>query len=298
MSMNEAKSAPTPEAWAVPWDAFPSEAEAESLKLENPKGRLHDFCQRTKCGQPKLTVERKGTVFGVAMRMRVHGRAFESAMQWAWDRMLAEQMAARALLRQLVESEDAGDPGEWVTADEEGALRFENPKGALLERCVVLRLTPMFEVRSIVAATGPCFEANAHVVLEDGREVWSDIRRSMNAKLVEQAVARSLLGHLLAELPERMTGSTSAPASDARTGEPRSVLNELRQKGRLRNYAFVVERVEGPPHAHIFYTSGHAERATGERLTVDALGAPSKKEGERLVAQKLLELLARPHDQK
>lgn len=297
--MNETENTPpAPEVWTVPWDAFPSEAEAETLTRENPKGRLFEFCQRTKCGRPKFTIEVKGTVHGAAMRILVHGRTLESGMQWAWERGLAEQMAARALLRQLVESEDAGEPGEWITKDEEARLRFENPKGSLLERCIVLRLTPVFDVRSIVAEQGPCFEASAHVVLEDGGEVWSDIRRSANAKLVEQAVARSLLGHLLAELPELVTGPASAPALAALTGEPRSILNELRQKGRLRDYGFVVERVEGPPHAPIFRMSGHAERATGERLTVDAIGAPSKKEGERLVALRLLELVAPSHDPK
>ncbi len=266
--------------------AFVTDAEAAALTRENPKGRLFEFCQRTKCGRPKLTLTKKGEAHGVEMHLRLEGRALASGMQWATTRMLAEQLAARALLAALATREDVGEEDEELTSEEEATLARQNPKGRLLEQCVARRLTPVFEVRPIVTTQGPRFEGSAHVVLEDDQEVWSALRRGPSAKLVEQAVAKSLLAEL--------DGATeSADEELPEVGaHPRSVLNELHQKGQLRAFGFEVVRTEGPPHAPMFHTEGYAERSNGERVTAAPVVSPSKKMGERLVALKLLRLLA------
>ena len=267
------------------WRTFPTAAEVAELARTNPKGRLLEFCARARCEAPEIAVERTATLSGASMTLVLVGQAFDSGMHWAADRITAEQLAARSLLEALAQTEDDAEPGEWVSEEEEARLRRENPKGALLEHCTRLRLTPRFEVRPVVTAEGPGFEASALVERADGDEVWSDLRRARQAKTAEQAAAESLLGRLAGEAP-----SPALPVV-AVSQEPRSVLNELRQRGALRDYGFAVERVDGPPHAPVFHMRGYVEREGADRFEVAGVEAASKKEGERLVAQRLLERL-------
>jgi hypothetical protein len=74
-------------------------ADAEEITRANPQGRLFEFCQRTKCGRPKLTVSKANDGHVVTMTLRVAGRPLESGEHWARTRVLAEQLASRALLR-------------------------------------------------------------------------------------------------------------------------------------------------------------------------------------------------------
>jgi hypothetical protein len=176
-----------------------------------------------------------------------------------------------------------------MTAEDEARFARGNAKGQLLEHGVVHRLTPVFDVRPLVTPSGPCFEASAHVVLADGREVWSALRRGSKEKLVEHAVATSLLEELAAE---RDTEGDDVPDVG---DDPRTVLNELRQKGQVRDYGFTLVRTEGPPHAPVFHVAGYVERNAGVRIEAAPDGAPSKKIGERLVALRLVRMLmARP----
>ncbi len=268
------------------WRAFPTSEEVVAPTRANPKGRLLEFCARARCEPPEIAIERGTTLSGARMTLTVEGQAFESGMHWAADRMTAEQMAARALLDALARTEDEAEPREWVPDDDEPRLRRENPKGALLERCARLRLTPRFEVRPVVTTEGPGFEASAFIERADGEEVWGDLRRARQAKTAEQAAAASLLLRL-----DEEAALSSAPAS-VTVREPRAVLNELRQNGVLRDYGFVVEGFDGPSHAPVFHMSGFVELATGERLEVHSVDAGSKKDGERRVAERLLARLS------
>ncbi len=271
--------------------ALATEAEIEALTHDNPKGRLFEFCQRTKRGRPKLTLSKDGELHGVAMHLRVDGRLLESALKWATTRRVAEQLAARALLDVLASGEEESEPDEELTADDEARVTRANAKGKLLERCVVLRLSPVFDVRPLVTAGGARFEASAHVVLGDGREVWSALRRGPTAKGAEHAVAELLLGELEAARADAAAeDDDDAPPEVG--GDPRMILNELRQKGRLRDFGFALVRTEGPPHAPMFHIAGHIERNDGERLKAAPVAAPSKKMGERLIALRLVRMLA------
>jgi dsRNA-specific ribonuclease len=269
------------------WRTFPTPDEVTALTRANPKGCLLEFCARARSEPPEIAVERTATLSGAAMTLTVGGRTFESGMHWAAERMTAEQLAARALLEALAQTEDDAEPGEWVTEEDEGRLRRENPKGALLERCIRLRLTPRFEVRPVVTPEGAGFEASAFVERADGEDVWSALRRACQAKTAEQAAAESLLHRLTEEAP----GSPALVPSEVTSREPRSVLNELRQRGELMDYGFTLERVEGPPHAPVFHMKGFVERMGGARVEIAGVEAASKKEGERLVAQQLLQRL-------
>jgi dsRNA-specific ribonuclease len=249
--------------------------------IENPKGKLLEFCARAKVLPPTIAVERSGERWGVAMTLVVHGRTLESKMHWAHARASAEQLAAGDLLAELARTSE-GEPSEVVAADEETALRLANPKGKLLERCVVLRVAPVFDVHPVLTGDGNGFEASVGVTLPNGDELWSDIRRARTAKAAEQAAAASLLPQVLAATTAPLPVQPPSPA------DARSALNELRMRGALSDYGFVLERVDGPPHAPVFCVRAFALDPDGARVEVPAATASTKKEAERLVAERLL----------
>ena len=202
-------------------------------------------------------------------------------MQWAHARTSAEQLAAGDLLAELATTSE-GEPSEVVAEDEEATLRLANPKGKLLERCVVLRVAPVFDVHPVLTGDGNGFEASVGVTLPNGDELWSDIRRARTAKAAEQAAAASLLPQVLAATKE-----ASLPRPPSQT-DARSALNELRMRGGLRDYGFVLERVDGPAHAPLFFVTAFAIGTGGDRIEVPTVTASSKKEAERLAAERLL----------
>jgi dsRNA-specific ribonuclease len=268
------------------WRASPTSAEVVALTRENPKGKLLEFCARAKCGPPAIEAVHGNTLSGARMTLTVEGQAFDSDMHWAPERIVAEQLAARALLQALAQTEDA-DPVAWVDEESAAGLRQTNPKGALLEICVRLGMTPRFEVRPVVTAQGAGFEAGVFVERAEGEELWGDLRRAREAKIAEQATAASLL-ELLWKVDE---DRPREPAHSVTGLEPRSALNEMQQRGTLRAYGFALERVEGPPHAPVFFMNGFVELRIGDRIEVTSIEAPSKKEAERRAAAQLLERL-------
>ncbi len=249
--------------------------------LENPKGKLLEFCARAKVLPPTIAVERSGDRWGVTMTLVVHGRTLESVMQWAHARASAERLAAGDLLAKLANTSE-GEPDEVVGEDEEAALRLANPKGKLIERCVALRVAPVFDVHPVLTGDGSGFEASVGVTLPNGDELWSEIRRARTAKAAEQAAAASLLP----QVPAAAKAALLAPMPSLT--DARSALNELRMRGGLRDYGFLLERVEGPPHAPVFFVKAFALGTNGDRPEVPAVTASSKKEAERLAAERLL----------
>ncbi len=252
-----------------------------SPPLGNAKGKLLEFCARAKLLPPTLAVERSGERWGVSMTLVIQGGGtLETHRHWGHARAAAEQRAAQELLDELATHSEA-EPGEVVTEEEEAAHRLENPKGKLLERCTVLRVTASFDVHPVLTRDGQGFEASVSVTLPNGEEVWSEIRRARSAKAAEQAAAASLLPQVLAASAAPPT--TLPPLSI----DARSTLNELRSRGGLRDYGFTLERVEGPPHKPIFHMRAFALRSNGERVDVASVTAASKKEAERLAAERL-----------
>lgn len=252
------------------------------VAADNPKGKLLEFCARARCA-PTFDHLVSGSMHGASVALVVDGEELHSGVHWATERTLAEQRAASALLSQLAALEDEGDAGEWVSEGEAAELRASNPKGRLLEHCVRAAMpAPSFDVRPVVTLDGPGFEATAHLVVGED-EIWGDVRRASTAKAAEQATAASLLA--------RLPGVAAAEPVKVTAIEPVSVLNELRQKNAIRDYAFAVQRIEGPPHAPVFRLAGFSVRADGSGVEVRDVEAASKKEGERRAAVQLLDKL-------
>ena len=99
---------------------------------------------------------------------------------------------------------------QTATAEElEAALRRENPKGRLWERCAKLGLEPP-SVRHRVL--GPTHQAE--MTLEIGEwELSSGVQSASSRRLVEQLAARALFAELEAYLAEERPGRPRAPAA-------------------------------------------------------------------------------------
>ncbi|MEE9145890.1 MAG: MBL fold metallo-hydrolase, partial [Candidatus Tectomicrobia bacterium] len=125
--------------WPLTKRAFKAEASAEelalaeTLKQENPKGKLLEFCARRRLPRPKMletTDEDGGHV--IELQMEIAAELVTSGMQRAFSKTVAEQLAAKALLACLSAAE-ATVAALHVTEAQRQHLEQQNPKGKLLE---------------------------------------------------------------------------------------------------------------------------------------------------------------------
>ena len=214
-----------------------------------------------------------------------------SGPQAAWSRAMAEQLAARELLAELdaLVRDEGLEPPEpppratlsddddvWeVDASDADRLRDANPKGAVFEWCQKRRppiARPRFEVRK---APGGGVYVRATLLTLHLASPWFRAARRQTA---EQAAAEALLPLLPDELPEQGGGQL----------DPRSALNELRQKGAIADYAFDVAPGPGSPQAR-FTAVGRMTLLGGRVYATASMEGASKKEATLLAAQALLE---------
>lgn len=250
-----------------------------ALKAENPKGKLLELCTRRRLGAPVAKHVADGNAHTIEWTLHTPDGAVTSGAHTASSRVLAEQLAARALLSRLAEG-----AGEARAVDEarEAALKQQNPKGRLLELASRLRVgAPSFRVEPAVDG----FVATATVPRGDGATLASGAWRARQAKTAEQAAAAELLDALTGAAEEAREAPLSPAARD-----PRMQLNEMRQLGLIAAYGFEVVAQRGASHAPVFEMRGFARLGDGEVCHTEAVEAKSKKEGEVALAGPLLAL--------
>jgi dsRNA-specific ribonuclease len=124
--------------------------------------------------------------------------------------------------------------------------------------------------------------------------------RARTARGAEQAAAAWLLEHAP---PVPLSPEAGAGAPQAQTAasppvpsgaDPRMQLNELRQRGQLRDFGYTAVRTDGPPHQPVFVMQGWATLADGRRLQTEELAAGSKKAAERELGARLYALVTGP----
>lgn len=255
---------------------------AEELKAENPKGRLLEYCMRRGVEPPEFAATPvAGGRHRVSLRFETEGEVVESGAFEAGTPLVAEQLAARALLGKLAAAAEP-DGAERVDAAEAERLRAENPKGRLLERCTrARRCPPEFTVEPL---PGGGFAGYAALDAWEEGPLESVRFRGESAKVVEQAAAADLL----ARLPEdRPAAGADAPAGP----DPRLALNRWRQTEQILDFGYEAVDVRGPSHRPEFSVRAWAERRDGPRVETDPVAAGSKKEAQRLAAAALVDLL-------
>jgi dsRNA-specific ribonuclease len=266
----------------------------EALDLENPKGRLWEACARLHVAPPQIRHAASGPRHRVEMQLEVGEWELTSGVHWGWSRKVAEQVAARALLDELdalgddepslrpaLKPEPESNLGDDVfDVDEEDVarLRQSSPKGQVYEWCQKQRppvRRPRFEMRQ---ARGGGALVRGWLDTLGLSSPWFRARRRKEA---EQAAAEALL--LL--LPT----SEDAPDADATaTANPRTVLNELVQHGRLADCEMEVTSQRGTAHAPLFTAEGRATLLDGRVIRTAPCEGASKREAMTRTARALL----------
>jgi dsRNA-specific ribonuclease len=268
---------------------FPVEAELEEqLKRTNPKGRLLEFCTRTRIELPQTASEAQGAFYRVTMSLSYQGETLSSGPQQAASKKAAEQLAAQALL-EIVSQRTAATDVSRVSAAEIARLQAANPKGQLWEWCAQKKWpAPRFEQQADLE--GYC--VRAVLTLDKDESLVSAWHSAATSKVAEQAAAEALLQ----VLQRRPTGDQ--PEVAATTPEPpagvnaAARLNELKQAGILQSTGYEVIQQDGPSHQPVFTLVAWATTPDGQTSVTAPVSAPSKKAGQRAAAERLLELLA------
>lgn len=277
-------------------DIFPEERELENtLKTENPKGRLLEFCMRVRIDPPDVDIQQRGAFHEAVMTLQYDDRTLESGPCRAASKKTAEQLAAKKLL-ELMHSLDDAEEVVAVRSDQIAHLQSRNPKGKLLEWCARKKVPPpKFEQGS--SASG--HRVRARLTIGSGENeivtTWFDAPKLKGA---EQAAAEVIWEQLPEELPEQVEATEESISAAKISAPPPSpgrnsamLLNQLCQVGVLAAVGFDVTDQSGPSHQPTFTIVGWASTPDGRTLRTEAVRASSKKAAQRAAADLLFDLL-------
>jgi Cft2 family RNA processing exonuclease len=277
-------------------DIFPAEAALENaLKEENPKGKLIELAMRQRIAAPEFVIKEDGPFYTAIGSMQFDGVRFESGPHSAAVKRTAEQLAARALLREIEKRTSLKTVVTQVTDAEASALKAENPKGRLLEWCTANSVTtPRFELKADV--NGYC--AEAAITLADKTMVRSGVYCAATKKVAEQAAANALLDKVRDKIPEKEEVLSKQPEEGIPPAEsvvsgrdPMMLLNEMRQLGLLKDFGYDIDSVGGSSHQPTFSIVGWAVLESDEEVEAEPIEATAKKTGRRLAAEMIIKRL-------
>jgi Cft2 family RNA processing exonuclease/dsRNA-specific ribonuclease len=300
--------------WSTTPGAPDDRADAGDLRQENPKGKLLELAMRRRAPAPRLREFTEGATFVAEFQWDLDGHALTSGPQRASGRKQAEQLAARALLDRVSAAlpERPIRPIDEATA---AALRDRNPKGKVLELCARFGLAlPRFERDERPAGAA----GRAWITLAEHGDRATSWYLAPRLKDTEQAAYQELSDLLwswkhgtlpppdpapdagaspplaapepsaAADLP---SGTPAAPLPPHLQGEPRGVLNHLRQKGMIDKYEFEQIERRGPTHQPVFVLEGRVDLG-GDRVTTGPVEGRTRREAEASAAARLLALVA------
>ncbi len=299
--------------WPLTKAAMPSEPSpeelllAETLKVENPKGKLLEWCMRRRLDRPDTREHADDTGSHVVeMVIEMDGAQVSSGPQTASAKKVAEQLAAKVLLDRLSGQEQMVEAAE-VDEAQQAILEQQNPKGKLLEFCAQRKLSsPQFDVVAVVGG----FRCVAQIRLSGSNTLETQPFQATRAKVAEQAAAAELYQKLrswknkrsdkttvpeehLAAKPASVSSSPGPDHADKALQRPdaRMQLNHWRQQRHLVNFGYELVDHQGPSHQPIFVMTAWAELPGGNRCTTDHISAGSKKEAQMAAADALRALL-------
>ena len=181
--------------WPLTKAAMPSEPSpeelllAETLKAENPKGKLLEWCMRRRLEPPDTREHTDDSEWHVVeMKLEIDGTPVSSGPQKASVKKVAEQLAAKVLLDRLSDQEQRIEAAK-VDDVQRVILEQDNPKGKLLEFCAKRKLpNPQFEVVAVVGG----FRCVAKIGLKQSNRLETQPFEAIRAKVAEQAAAAEL----------------------------------------------------------------------------------------------------------
>ena len=272
------------------------------MKRINPKGRLYELCSRLEIAPPDRARTKDPHGYRVQLSLSFRDACLRSKEHHASEKKLAEQLAARDLLEQLtLELQASNDWGEAERLADQSvdALKNSNPKGRLNERCQKQRWT-LANFESFPTPQG--FVCRAVVLDDAGRRRTSKPFTHHQLKACEQAAAADLLTQLTSAAPDPPSAtkaSSATPGSPTATKTPSTapignammILNSMRQRKALKAFGYDVVDRRGPAHSTTFVMRGWAQDASGARVETMDVEVHSKKQGQRDLAQLLLDAL-------
>jgi dsRNA-specific ribonuclease len=185
---------------------------AETLKVENPKGTLLEWCMRRRLARPTTqeTTDENGWHV-IELEMEIEGERVSSGPQKAFAKKVAEQLAAKALLDCLRAREQTVAAVD-VSEAQRLSVAQQNPKGKLLEFCMQHKLPrPTYKAEAVVEG----YRCVATLALSSGITLQSQPFQTTRAKVAEQVAAADLYEKLLswnASRPEATEVAVEHPA--------------------------------------------------------------------------------------
>jgi Cft2 family RNA processing exonuclease/dsRNA-specific ribonuclease len=275
---------------------------AETLKVENPKGKLLEWCMRRRLGSPTLRESTDAdSRFVMELELEIQGERVSSGPHRALAKKVAEQLAAKTLLESLSRQEQTVEAIS-VSEAQQLSLEQQNPKGKLLEFCAQRKWSPpKFQTEAMVEG----YRCGVTIALPGGARLHTKLFLAARAKVAEQAAAAALYDQLVTweqNRPDEPTVSVDhqagAPAAipispDAAPQRPdaRVQLNQWRQQQHLVNFGYELMDHHGPSHQPVFVMMAWAELPGGDRRITAPVTAGSKKEAQLAAASALRALL-------
>jgi dsRNA-specific ribonuclease len=279
---------PLTQAAATPEPSAEERELAETLKAENPKGKLLEWCMRRRLDSPTLreSTDADGG-FVMELELEIEGERVSSGPYRASAKKVAEQLAAKALLDRLSRQEQTVK-AIGVSEAQQISLEQQNPKGKLFEFCAQRKLShPQFQTEAVVEG----YRCVVTVNLPGGPRLHTKPFLAARAKVAEQAAAAALYEQIRTWEQNRPDGPTvsvdrqaGVPASvsthpDAAPQRPdaRVQLNHWRQQQHLVNFGYELMEHHGPSHQPVFVMTAWAELPGGDKRITDPVTASSKK---------------------
>ncbi len=270
----------------------------EDLKKENPKGTLLEFCARRNMPAPeKLATLHKGRHV-VELKVRLDDEILSSGVKDAHSERMAEQLAARELLSVIAERH-AEEKVVSLSDEEIQRLKLENPKGKLLEFVMKHKLKQAVVEPVAVPVGFRCFAA---WVSPDEKTFKTKVYQAKKAKEAEQACCEEMLEQITNWMKETESEQTSETAEkqessagkeqQASVKEARVLLNEMKQKKQVSDFGYELIERTGESHQPVFKMIAWAILNDGAKVQTKPAEAGSKKEGQKTVADDLLNMLS------
>ena len=289
---------------AMLWVLAPGESEAlkaeaeleESLKVENPKGRLLELCQHFKIDPPTFERHIRGAYYVSQVHLQLEGQTHSSEPWKAASQKAADELSARALLKKLIEVSGAPEIIQ-VSPHHKAQLSTKNPKGDLLE-LLVKRRDLKLRLEALPSPGG--FRAQAHLKISAERSLETACFVAPQKKLSEQAAAEAMLklikkSQLLEKDSQAALELEKLKALEKlqkrQQRDPRVRLNEASLRHFIYDFGYGTPEISGPIHQLSFSLSAWAISSKAELIEGPKVQAAGKKDAQKLAADELLSVL-------
>ncbi len=223
----------------------------------------------------------------LTISINYYGEKLISKPYMANSSKIAEHKAAHELI-QLIEQKQLKDNNiVKIKEDEVALLKSSNPKGKLLEWCIANKINPpVFEKR----ITSDGFNIKVKIIINKDNILESKWHSYPILKIAEHSACNELL-FICKSFNNSSIKTLQSPSEERKIiGDPCSILNHLKQIGKIITFDLSQIEQTGPSHLPTFNIIGYLLLPNGKKLSTQQLEAHSKKEAQKLAAMHLIQL--------